>query len=163
MLRWQDITHGSPGWAVHQRGGETKEPDGWVVRQVFTENPQYPVDYAVGNTSWPRMTAPRSSPVRTSSGGGIDRYETLDALVWTTERPGRDRMTQTVGPHEVPELLDNVFGIRTDPGEARLLETRLRELDSAQHRPGPTPKADLIGRPVTCPLSPAQSPCRRRS
>lgn len=72
-------------------------------------------------------------------------------------------MTQTVGPHEVPELLDNVFGIRTDPGEARLLETRLRELDSAQHRPGPTPKADLIGRPVTCPLSPAQSPCQRRS
>ena len=54
-------------------------------------------------------------------------------------------MTQTVGPHEVPELLDNVFGIRTDPGKARLLETRLRELDSAQHRPGPTPKADLIG------------------
>ncbi|MGA4898980.1 arylamine N-acetyltransferase family protein [Streptomyces griseoincarnatus] len=83
LLRWQDITHGSPGWAVHQRGGETDDPDGWVVRQVFTETPQYPVDYAVGNhfvathdrsptrsatTSWPRMTAPRSSPARTSSG-----------------------------------------------------------------------------------------------
>lgn len=125
---------------MHQRGGETKGPDGWVVRQVFTENPQYPVDYAVGNhfvathDRSPFVTRPYIQ-LR-----GIDRYETLDALVWTTERPGRDRMTQTVGPHEVPELLDNVFGIRTDPGEARLLEARLRELDSAQHRPGPTPR-----------------------
>ncbi|MFF9301857.1 arylamine N-acetyltransferase, partial [Streptomyces sp. NPDC014764] len=70
----------------------------------------------------------------------IDRYDTLDALVWTTERPGRDRVTQTVGPHEVPKLLDDVFGIRTDPEEARLLVTRLRELDSARHRPGSTPR-----------------------
>ncbi len=71
---------------------------------------------------------------------GADRYDTLDALVWTTEHPGGDRVTRTVGPHEVPELLDDVFGIRTDLEEARLLVTRLRELDSARHRPGPTPR-----------------------
>ncbi|CAL9651259.1 hypothetical protein SUDANB130_06614 [Streptomyces sp. enrichment culture] len=43
-------------------------------------------------------------------------------------------MTQTVVPHQVPKLLDDVFGIRTDPEEARLLVTRLRELDCARHR-----------------------------
>ncbi len=131
LLRWQDITHGSPGWAVHQRGGETDDPDGWVVRQVFTETPQYPVDYAVGNHF---VATHDRSPFVTRpyiQRQGIDRYDTLDALVWTTERPGRDRVSRTVGPHEVPELLDDVFGIRTDPAEARLLVTRLRELDSA--------------------------------
>ncbi len=69
VLRWQDITHGSPGWAVHQRGGETKGPDGWVVRQVFTETPQYPVDYAVGNHFVATHDRSPFSPVRTSSGG----------------------------------------------------------------------------------------------
>ncbi|MGA5253191.1 arylamine N-acetyltransferase family protein [Streptomyces pseudogriseolus] len=140
LLRWQEITHGSPGWAVHQRGGETEGPDGWVVRQVFTETPQYPVDYAVGNHF---VATHDRSPFVTRpyiQRRGTDRYDTLDALVWTTERPGRDRVTRTVGPHEVPELLDDVFGIRTDPEEARLLVTRLRELDSARHRPGPPPR-----------------------
>ncbi|MGA5340838.1 arylamine N-acetyltransferase family protein [Streptomyces variabilis] len=115
LLRWQDITHGSPGWAVHQRGGETDDPDGWVVRQVFTETPQYPVDYAVGNHF---VATHDRSPFVTRpyiQRQGIDRYDTLDALVWTTERPGRDRVTRTVGPHEVPELLDGVFGLPHGP------------------------------------------------
>lgn len=81
VLRWQDITHGSPGWAVHQRGGETKGPDGWVVRPVFTETPQYPVDYAVGNHF---VATHDRSPFVTRpyiQRRGIDRYDTLDALV----------------------------------------------------------------------------------
>lgn len=140
LLRRQDITHGSAGWAVHQRGGGREGPDGWVVRQVFTETPQYPVDYEVGNHF---VATHDRSPFVTRpfvQRRGIDRYDTLDALVWTTERPGRDRVTRAVGPHEVPELIDDVFGIRTAPEEARLLVTRLRELDSARHRPGRTPR-----------------------
>ncbi|MFF8629974.1 arylamine N-acetyltransferase family protein [Streptomyces werraensis] len=140
LLRRQDISHGSPGWAVHQRGGGREGPDGWVVRQVFTETPQYPVDYEVGNHF---VATHDRSPFVTRpfiQRRGIDRYDTLDALVWTTERPGRDRVTRAVGPHEVPELIDDVFGIRTAPEEARLLVTRLRELDSARHRPGRTPR-----------------------
>ncbi|CAL9333230.1 Arylamine N-acetyltransferase [Streptomyces sp. enrichment culture] len=140
LLRRQDITHGSPGWAVHQRGGGREGPDGWVVRQVFTETPQYPVDYEVGNHF---VATHDRSPFVTRpfvQWRSVDRYDTLDALVWTTERPGRDRVTRAVGPHEVPELIDDVFGIRTAPEEARLLVTRLRELDSARHRPGRTPR-----------------------
>lgn len=124
LLRWQEITHGSPGWAVRQRGDG---PDGWVVRQVFTENPQYPVDFAVGNhfvasnDRSPFVIRPYLQRLR------ADRHDTLDALVWTTERPGREPRKETVRPHEVPELLDDVFGIRTDPEEAGLLMARLAE------------------------------------
>ncbi|MCC3763250.1 arylamine N-acetyltransferase [Glycomyces sp. TRM65418] len=125
LLRWQDITHGSPGWAVHQRGNG---PEGWEVRQVFTENPQYPVDFAVGNhfvasnDRSPFVIRPYVQRLRT------DRYDTLDALTWTTERPGRAPSKANVRPHEVPKLLDDVFGIRTDPEEADLLVRRLTDL-----------------------------------
>jgi N-hydroxyarylamine O-acetyltransferase len=128
LLRWQEITHGSPGWAVHQPGEGADGPAGWQVRQVFTENPQYPVDYAVGNhfvasnDRSPFVIRPYVQRLRT------DRYDTLDALIWTTEHPGRDRKQETVRPHEVPKLLDDVFGIRTDPDEADLLVRRLTDL-----------------------------------
>ncbi|HEU5128513.1 MAG TPA: arylamine N-acetyltransferase [Glycomyces sp.] len=124
LLRWQEITHGSPGWAVLQRGDG---PEGWTVRQVFTENPQYPVDFAVGNhfvasnDRSPFVIRPYVQRLR------ADRHDTLDALVWTTERPGLEPRKATVGPHEVPKLLDDVFGIRTDPEEAELLVRRLAE------------------------------------
>jgi N-hydroxyarylamine O-acetyltransferase len=133
LLRWQDITHGSPGWAVHQRGDGSQGPEGWEVRQVFTQTPQYPVDYAVGNhfvathDHSPFVTRPYIQRL------GSDRHDTLDALVWTTQRPGRDPVTETVRPLEVPKLLDDVFGIRTDPEEASLLVTRLKELASTRH------------------------------
>jgi N-hydroxyarylamine O-acetyltransferase len=123
LLRWQEITHGSPGWAVHQPAEE-----GWEVRQVFTENPQYPIDFAVGNhfvasnDRSPFVIRPYVQRLRT------DRYDTLDALTWTTEHPGRAPKRQTVQPHEVPELLDDVFDIRTDPEEADLLVRRLKDL-----------------------------------
>ncbi|MFF3490355.1 arylamine N-acetyltransferase [Streptomyces sp. NPDC002795] len=104
------------------------------MRQVFTEAPQYPIDYAVGNHfvsthgHSPFVTRPYIQRLRT------DRYDTLDALVWTTQRPGQeDPVTQTVPPHEVPKLLDDVFDIRMDPEEAALLVTRLTELDAARN------------------------------
>ncbi|MEV3938480.1 arylamine N-acetyltransferase [Glycomyces sp. NPDC049804] len=126
LLRWQVITHGSPGWAVLQPGDG---PDGWQVRQVFTENPQYPVDFAVGNhfvaanDRSPFVIRPYVQRLRP------DRYDTLDALTWTTEHPGRTPKKQTVRPSEVPDLLDDVFGIRTAPDEAELLVRRLTDLD----------------------------------
>ncbi|MFJ8925570.1 arylamine N-acetyltransferase [Streptomyces sp. NPDC102364] len=130
LLRRQVITHGSEGWAVHQRGDGPEGPEGWTVRQVFTENPQYPIDYAVGNhfvsthERSPFVTRPYIQRLRT------DRYDTLDALAWTTQRPGQDPVTETVPPREVPKLLDDVFDIRMDPEEAALLVTRLTELDA---------------------------------
>ncbi|MEU5157432.1 arylamine N-acetyltransferase [Glycomyces sp. NPDC021274] len=128
LLRWQEITHGSPGWAVHQLGDGPHARDGWEIRQVFTENPQYPVDFAVGNhfvasnERSPFVIRPFVQRTRT------DRYDTLDALTWTTERPGGVTSKETVQPHEVPKLLDDVFGIRTDPEEADLLVRRLSDL-----------------------------------
>ncbi|WP_306323879.1 MULTISPECIES: arylamine N-acetyltransferase [unclassified Streptomyces] len=128
LLRRQVITHGSPGWAVHQLGDGPEGPEGWTVRQVFTENPQYPVDFAVANhfvasnDRSPFVIRPFIQRLR------ADRHDTLDALLWTTDRPGRDPVTQTVRPHEVPKLLDDVFDIHVDPQEAALLVTRLTEL-----------------------------------
>jgi N-hydroxyarylamine O-acetyltransferase len=128
LLRWQEITHGSPGWAVHQLGDGPHARDGWEIRQVFTENPQYPVDFAVGNhfvASYDRSPfamRPYVQRLRT------DRHDTLDALTWTTERPGAAANKETVRPNEVPELLSDVFAIRTDPEEADLLVRRLTEL-----------------------------------
>ncbi|MHC5260436.1 arylamine N-acetyltransferase family protein [Streptomyces sp. UC4497] len=133
LLRRQVITHGSEGWAVHQRGDGPEGPEGWTVRQVFTETPQYPVDYAVGNhfvsthERSPFVTRPYIQRLRT------DRYDTLDALAWTTHRPGQEPVTETVPPREVPKLLDDVFGIGMDPEEAALLVTRLTELDAARN------------------------------
>ncbi|MGY0489986.1 arylamine N-acetyltransferase family protein [Streptomyces sp. WG-D5] len=136
LLRRQVITHGAPGWAVHQLGDGPEGPDGWTVRQVFTETPQYPVDYAVGNhfvatqERSPFVTRPYVQRLRT------DRYDTLDALVWTTQRPGGAApVEESVRPHEVPGLLDDVFDIRVDPQEAELLVTRLAELE-ARRRAG---------------------------
>lgn len=129
LLRWQDITHGSPGWAVHQRGDGAEGPPGWQVRQVFAETPQYPIDYTVANhfvatnDRSPFVTRPLVQRL------GTDRYDLLDALEWTTQRPGADPVSETVRPHEVPKLLDDVFGIRTDHEEAGLLVRRLTELD----------------------------------
>ncbi|WP_026930363.1 arylamine N-acetyltransferase family protein [Glycomyces tenuis] len=128
LLRWQEITHGSPGWAVHQIGDGPEGPEGWTVRQVFTENPQYPVDFAVGNhfvasnDHSPFVIRPYVQRLRP------DRLDALDALTWTTEYPGRAPTKETVRPHQVPKLLDEVFGIRTDPEEAELLASRLADL-----------------------------------
>lgn len=125
LLRRQVVTHGSEGWAVHQRGEGPEGPEGWAVRQVFTENPQYPIDYVLGNhfvATHPRspfVTRPYIQRLRT------DRHDTLDALVWTTDRPGRAPVTETVRPHEVPKLLDDVFDIRVAADEAALLVDRL--------------------------------------
>lgn len=134
LLRRQIITHGSPGWAMHQRGEGPEGPEGWTVRQVFTENPQYPIDYAVGNhfvatnDRSPFVPRPYVQRLRT------DRHDALDALVWTTERPGCDPVTEEVRPLVVPELLNDVFDIRVDPQEASLLVARLTDLDAARKR-----------------------------
>ncbi|WP_205325317.1 arylamine N-acetyltransferase [Glycomyces sp. YM15] len=128
LLRWQKITYGSSGWAVHQLRDRANPQEGWEIRQVFTENPQYPVDFAVGNhfvasnDRSPFVIRPFVQRMRT------DRYDTLDALAWTTERAGAAATKETVKPHDVPELLDDVFGIRTDPDEADLLVRRLTAL-----------------------------------
>lgn len=133
LLRWQDITHGSPGWAVHQRGDGLGE---WVVRQVFTETPQYPIDYAVGNhfvasnDRSPFVIRPFVQRVNT------DRHDALDAITWTTHRPNRDPVTRDVRPREMPGPLGDVFGIRTQAQEADLLVNRLAELESVRPRAG---------------------------
>lgn len=125
LLRWQTITHGREGWAVHQRGEGAEGPPGWLVRQVFTENPQFPIDYAVGNhfvgsnENSPFVTRPYVQRLR------LDRYDTLDALTWTTEYPDGQPQSRVVEPHEVPKLLNDVFDIRTDDTEAELLVARL--------------------------------------
>jgi len=129
LLRWQEVTHGSEGWAVHEPGEGPEGPAGWKVRQVFTENPQYPVDFAVGNhfvasnDRSPFVIRPFVQRLRP------DRLDSLDALAWTVARPGREPVTESVAPGEVPGLLGDVFGIRTGAEEAALLVRRLAGLE----------------------------------
>ncbi|MBO8193016.1 arylamine N-acetyltransferase [Streptomyces oryzae] len=127
LLRRTEITPGADGWALHQPDGH----GGWMVRHNFTENPQYPVDYALGNhfiaTSGhsPFNRRPFLQRIR------ADRTDQLDGLIWTTTaadstEPEPDEQ-RTVEPHELPKLLSDTFGVELSSQEAELLVERTRE------------------------------------
>ena len=129
LLTHGETVHGDPGWTLHERGDG---PDGWQWRHIFTENPQYPVDYAVGNhfvgsnERSPFVIRPFVQRLR------LDRLDQLDALTWTTRRPGGDgteeETQETVRAEEVPKLLADVFDIHVPEEDRELLVTRLAEL-----------------------------------
>ncbi|MFG3252422.1 arylamine N-acetyltransferase [Streptomyces sp. NPDC048172] len=124
-LRHEAVVGADPGWALYE---QPDDPEKRLRRHIFTENPQYPVDYAVGNhfvasnARSPFVIRPFVQRLRT------DRLDQLDALVWTTERPGREPVKETVRADEVPKLLADVFDIRVARDEAELLVSRLTAL-----------------------------------
>ncbi|WP_435812490.1 arylamine N-acetyltransferase family protein [Streptomyces smyrnaeus] len=134
LLRRTEITPGADGWALHHPDGR----GGWVVRHNFTENPQYPVDYELGNhfiatsAHSPFNRRPFLQRIRP------DRTDQLDGLTWTTTaattaagaEPDEKR---TVEPHELPELLSDTFGVELSPEEAKSVVERVQPQDG---RPG---------------------------
>ncbi|GHB60285.1 putative arylamine n-acetyl transferase [Streptomyces xanthochromogenes] len=130
-LRRQEVSPGETGWALHQpaapREGIEVSDDGWMVRHTFTLHRQYPVDLQVANhygASSPhsafsdRLYLQRLHP---------DRLHSLDNRLLTTVRPGvpgppesRELVTA-----EVPEVLDEVFGVELSAQDIELLLAKL--------------------------------------
>lgn len=127
-VQHEEITPGADGWAVYQRSGDS--PDGWLSRHATTLNPQYPIDFAVGNHfvdsngRSPFVTRPFIQRILP------DRLHILDGLTWTTQLADGSipPKTQTVRAEEVRKLLDDVFGVVISDEDAALLETKLTGL-----------------------------------
>ncbi|MFC9897865.1 arylamine N-acetyltransferase [Nocardia sp. NPDC127579] len=116
--RWQfRWARGESGeWVLHQFGR-----DGWVDRYTFTLNPQYRIDYRVGNHF---VSTSPGSPFTTRP--FVQRFHpdvhyVLDDLTFITEYPdGRSEVTE-VTPGELPKLLSEVFDIELDAADADAL------------------------------------------
>ncbi|MQY04610.1 arylamine N-acetyltransferase family protein [Actinomadura macrotermitis] len=97
---------GNELWIMHQFGA-----DGWVDRHMFTLDPQYPIDYEVGNhfvSTHPRSPfAARPYAQRFA----VDVHHVLDDLKWTTTRPDGRSEVRELEPGEREKVLEEVFGI----------------------------------------------------
>lgn len=103
-------------WVLHQFGRE-----GWIDRYTFTLNPQYRIDFAVGNHFV--STSPRS-PFTTRP--FVQRFlpdvhYVLDGLTLITERPDGSSETRELEPAELPKLLTEVFDIDLAESDAAVL------------------------------------------
>ncbi len=113
-------------WTLRERRADG---DGWLDLHVFAPNPQYTVDWAVGNHYV--STHPRSPFVRRPfvQRTGPDVRHVLDGTTWvTTTRADGSRRAREVEPREVPEVLEDVFGIVLDAEDASALVPVLERL-----------------------------------
>ncbi|MEV5839295.1 arylamine N-acetyltransferase [Nocardia sp. NPDC052112] len=100
-------------WVLHQFGR-----DGWIDRYTFTLNPQYRIDFAVGNHFV--STSPRS-PFTTRP--FVQRFlpdvhHVLDNLTLITEYPNGSSGTRELEPAELPKILTEVFDIELSEPDA---------------------------------------------
>ncbi|WP_347957681.1 arylamine N-acetyltransferase family protein [Gordonia aichiensis] len=116
--RPMDDVFGTRSWTAWQRGTD------WTDRHVFTLNPQFPIDYAVGNHFV--STSPHSPfTARTYVQRFSEReHHTLDALTWTAETPDGTETVREVAAAEVPDLLADVFGIVLGSDDRRTVVER---------------------------------------
>ncbi|WP_067809495.1 arylamine N-acetyltransferase family protein [Nocardia beijingensis] len=103
-------------WVLHQFGR-----DGWIDRHSFTLNPQYGIDYAVGNHFV--STSPRS-PFTTRP--YVQRFHpdvhyVLDGTAFVTEYPDGTSQTRALEPTELPKVLAEVFDIDLTEADAAAL------------------------------------------
>ncbi len=105
-------------WTLHQLGR-----DGWIDRHTFTLNPQYRIDYAVGNHFV--ATSPRSPFVTRPFAQRFrpDVHHVLDDRTWTSEYPDGSWQSSDVDPEELPDLLAEEFDIELDAADAERLAT----------------------------------------
>ncbi|MGX9675466.1 arylamine N-acetyltransferase family protein [Mycobacterium sp. HM-7] len=106
-------------WTLWQRSSVDGEVQ-WLDRHVFTLDPQYPIDYAVGNHYV--STSPRS-PFTTRpfvQRFAADVQHVLDGTTWTTTNPDGSCVARHVEIRDVPGLLADTFGIElsNDDGAA---------------------------------------------
>ncbi|GGL03780.1 arylamine N-acetyltransferase family protein [Nocardia jinanensis] len=97
---------GADQWVLHQFAGA-----GWVDRYTFTLDPQYRIDYEVGNHFV--ATSPRSPftqrPFVQRFLPGV--HHTLDGRTLTTEFPDGSSRSRELELSEVPKTLSEVFDI----------------------------------------------------
>ncbi|MFI6514972.1 arylamine N-acetyltransferase [Spirillospora sp. NPDC050679] len=106
-------------WTLHQLGAE-----GWIDRHSFTVNPQYTVDYVVGNhyvsTSPKSPFTARPYAQRFTA----EAHHVLDGTTVTSFRPGGAAEVREVERKEIPGLLAETFDIVLDDEDAaRLIAT----------------------------------------
>ncbi|WP_280298950.1 arylamine N-acetyltransferase family protein [Nocardia neocaledoniensis] len=106
-------------WVLFQRSHE-----GWIDRYTFTENPQYRIDWAVGNHFV--STSPRS-PFTTRP--FLQRFlpevhHVLDDVTLTTEYPDGTARSRELEPGELPKVLAEIFDIDLDESDAETLMAR---------------------------------------
>lgn len=109
---------GTDLWALHQFG-----KDGWVERHTFTTNPQYRIDYEVGNHYV--STSPRSPFTKRPF---VQRFlpdvrHVLDGRTLTSERPDGTVESRELEIDELPGVLKGVFDIELTDEDAHALTT----------------------------------------
>lgn len=105
-------------WALYQFG-----KGGWFERYTFTTNPQYRIDFEVGNHYV--STSPRS-PFTTRP--FVQRFlpdvrQVLDGHTLTSERPDGTVETRELATAELPEVLNDLFDIELTDEDAHELTT----------------------------------------
>jgi N-hydroxyarylamine O-acetyltransferase len=103
---------GAEEWTLHQYG-----PGGWIDRHHFTLNPQYTIDYIVGNhyvSTHPRSPFTARPYAQRFS---IEHHHVLDGLTLTTTRPDGSLEERKLEPSETAEALADVFDIPLTPTE----------------------------------------------
>ncbi|WP_433622436.1 arylamine N-acetyltransferase family protein [Nocardia sp. CA-120079] len=103
-------------WVLHQFGR-----DGWIDRYTFTLNPQYRIDFAVGNHFV--STSPRSP---FTARPFVQRFlpevhHVLDNLTLITEYPNGSSETRELELAELPKILTEVFDIDLSEPDATAL------------------------------------------
>ncbi|WP_280276115.1 arylamine N-acetyltransferase family protein [Nocardia wallacei] len=95
--------------------------DGWTLRHTVTMNPQYRIDYAVGNHFV--STSPRSPFVTRPYVQRFrpEAHHVLDGTAWLTEYPDGTAHSRELEPSELPKTLADVFDIELDPADLATL------------------------------------------
>ncbi|MFI6368363.1 arylamine N-acetyltransferase [Nocardia sp. NPDC050630] len=103
-------------WVLHQFGR-----DGWIDRYTFTLNPQYRIDFAVGNHFV--STSPRSPFTARPFVQRFlpDVHHVLDNLTLITEYPDGSSETRELELAELPKVLTEVFDIDLSEPDATAL------------------------------------------
>ncbi|WP_228000816.1 arylamine N-acetyltransferase family protein [Nocardia australiensis] len=103
-------------WVLHQFGRE-----GWIDRYTFSTNPQYRIDYAVGNHFV--STSPRSPftarPFVQRFHPGV--HHILDGTTLITEHPDGSSEVRELEPAQLPKILTEVFDIDLELADAAVL------------------------------------------
>ena len=107
---------GSELWVLHHFAR-----DGWIDRYSFTMNPQYRIDYAVGNHFV--STSPRSPFVTRPFIQRFrpDRHDIVDNTTWITEYPDGSSEGRDLPPADLPKILAAEFDIELDATDAARL------------------------------------------
>lgn len=112
-------------WTLWQRSSVDGKVE-WLDRHVFTLDPQYPIDYAVGNHYV--STSPRSPFTARPfvQRFAADVQHILDGTTWTRTYPDGSCSTHDVEIGDVPTLLAETFGIELSDADSALLVDWMR-------------------------------------